>query len=463
MTDAAPETAAEAETSTVPETGSALVVYVNEHPAIVLLDEGRREKFFEAIKAEVSSHVPDLTTAKGRDAIRSLAMKVTKTKTAIDNAGKKLKEEAQKTVQAVDAARRSSRETLEPLAVEVRAPLTDWEERETLRIARADGIIEGLRNDAVVKTTETAEDVGARLERLEAQEIDPETMGDRTELAQELHDAAVASLRGAVARIRQEEADRAELEALRAEKAEADRLKAEAEAAKAAKIAAYEAAKAEARAAAEREAQRVLYVEQTMKHITDCGLGMIGGTSYPYVILIRELEEKIVRDDKLAPDWEKIDQHRLETLARVRAAFAKDQERAAAEAQQAEALRVETARREAAEEAHNRARAAAEDARNAEIAEHNRALEAEKRRADEAEAKRQREAAQAAEEQRQREVEAEAKRKADEARAADQEHRGRIMGGAKEALIELGADEALARTIVLAIAAGHVPAVSIRF
>lgn len=452
MTDVAPEIAPEAEAAAVPDTGAALVVYVNEHPAIVLLDEGRREKFFEAIKAEVSSHVPDLTTAKGRDAIRSLAMKVTKTKTAIDNAGKKLKEEAQKTVQAVDAARRSSRETLEPLAVEVRAPLTDWEERETLRIARADGIIEGLRNDAVVKTTETAEDVGARLERLEAQEIDPETMGDRTELAQELHDAAVASLRGAVARIRQEEADRAELEALRAEKAEADRLKSEAEAARAAKIAAYEAAKAEARAAAEREAQRVLYVEQTMKHITDCGLGMIGGTSYPYVILIRELEEKIVRDDKLAPDWEKIDQHRLETLARVRAAFAKDQERAAAEAQQAEALRVETAKREAAEAA-----------RAAQVEEHNRALEAEKRRADEAEAKRQREAAQAAEEQRQREVEAEAKRKADEARAADQEHRGRIMGAAKEALIELGADEALARTIVLAIAAGHVPAVSIRF
>jgi len=61
------------------------------------------------------------------------------------------------------------------------------------------------------------------------------------------------------------------------------------------------------------------------------------------------------------------------------------------------------------------------------------------------------------------EREAEAQRKADEARAADQEHRGRIMGAAKQAVMGHGVGETTARAIVLAIAAGEVPAVSIRF
>lgn len=248
MTDAAPETEAPEtsgrEVDVIPEGGSDLVLYVNEHPAIVLLDEGRRDKFFEAIKAEVSSHVPDVATAKGRAAIRSLAMKVTKTKTAIDNAGKKLKEDAQKTVQTVDAARRASKQLLEPLAVEVRAPLTDWDTREELRIEKAEGIMTGLREDAIIKTTDTAEEIAARLERIEGAELDPEVLKDRVEGAEELKAAALVALREGLARLQREEADRAELEALRAEKEKAEKEKA-------ARLAAYEAAKAEQRRAAE--------------------------------------------------------------------------------------------------------------------------------------------------------------------------------------------------------------------
>lgn len=438
MTDAAPETEAPEtsgrEVEIIPEAGADLVLYVNEHPAIVLLDEGRRDKFFEAIKAEVSSHVPDVATAKGRDAIRSLAMKVTKTKTAIDNAGKKLKEDAQKTVQTVDAARRASKQLLEPLAVEVRAPLTDWETREELRIEKAEGIMTGLREDAIIKTTDTAEEIAARLERIEGAELDPEVLKDRVEGAEELKAAALVALREGLARLQREEADRAELEALRAEKEKAEKEKA-------ARLAAYEAAKAEQRRAAEVEAQRVAYVEQTMRHITDCGRGYIGGSPYPFAILIRELEEKITKDDRLAPDWDRIDAHRVETLRQVREAAERAEAEAAQRAQEAEAQRMAQAQAEAAQAA-----------LAAQQQEHERALAAEKRRADELEAGRQAQAAAAAEEARQA-----------AARAADKEHRGSIMTAAKEAIMAHGVGEETAKTIVLAIAAGEVPAVSIRF
>ncbi|WP_277750417.1 hypothetical protein [Croceibacterium ferulae] len=42
-----------------------------------------------------------MTTAKGRKAIASLAAKVARTKTAIDDAGKKLNEEARAKINAV--------------------------------------------------------------------------------------------------------------------------------------------------------------------------------------------------------------------------------------------------------------------------------------------------------------------------------------------------------------------------
>jgi colicin import membrane protein len=60
--------------------------------------------------------------------------------------------------------------------------------------------------------------------------------------------------------------------------------------------------------------------------------------------------------------------------------------------------------------------------------------------------------------------EAEDRTKREEAaRQADREHRGKVMGEAKSALIEIGAAEDLAKKIVLAIVAGEIPHVSLRF
>jgi colicin import membrane protein len=54
------------------------------------------------MKRETDALDADVTTEKGRKAIASMAYKVARTKTAIDEAGKKLNEEARARINAVD-------------------------------------------------------------------------------------------------------------------------------------------------------------------------------------------------------------------------------------------------------------------------------------------------------------------------------------------------------------------------
>jgi hypothetical protein len=100
------------------------------------------------IEAEVRSHVPDLTTAKGRKEIASLAHKVSRSKTALDDAGKALNEEARAQINAVDAERRKVRDRLDALRDEARAPLDKWEADEAARVDALKSRLARLR-DAV--------------------------------------------------------------------------------------------------------------------------------------------------------------------------------------------------------------------------------------------------------------------------------------------------------------------------
>ena len=61
-------------------------------------------------------------------------------------------------------------------------------------------------------------------------------------------------------------------------------------------------------------------------------------------------------------------------------------------------------------------------------------------------------------------AEAEAARQAeDDRRAVDKRHRAKVIKGAADALTKLGVDAALSEKIILAIGAGSVPNVTLRF
>ena len=338
-----------------------LVEFAAANPVAVLTDEKKYTEFFARVKKEVDGFTPCIDTAKGRKEIASLAYKIARSKTAIDDAGKKLNEEARAKINAVDAQRRKIREELDDLAATVRKPLTEWEVAEEARRETVAARFTHFHSASQVMADETSETVSERLAALETETLDPEIFRDRHDEAVSAHAAAVSRLIEARDRLAKQEADAADLARLRAEQ--------------------------EAREESERAAKAKEEAERA------------------------EAERK---------------------------------EREAAEAKRREEEAAERARQEAQCEAEKKQAAYA-----AEIAR----LEAEKK-----------DAAEKAEREARERAEAEAKQKAeDEKRAADREHRGKIMGEAKTAIMAVGVDEEAAKKIVLAIVAGEVPHVTLRF
>ena len=104
-----------------------LVVIEKSNAMAVFTSKEQLDPLLEKIETEARSLVPDLTTKKGRDAIASMAHKVARSKTYIDNAGKDLVAELKALPKQIDESRRIVRERLDALKDEVRRPLTEWE------------------------------------------------------------------------------------------------------------------------------------------------------------------------------------------------------------------------------------------------------------------------------------------------------------------------------------------------
>ncbi|UZE51872.1 hypothetical protein ONR75_15675 [Rhodopseudomonas sp. P2A-2r] len=102
-------------------------------PAIVFAPGGV-ESIISGLEAEVRATPRDMTTDAGRKAISSLAYKVARSKTALDDMGKELVADIKKQSGAIDAERRVIRDRLDALRDEVRSPLTAWEELEKRRV-----------------------------------------------------------------------------------------------------------------------------------------------------------------------------------------------------------------------------------------------------------------------------------------------------------------------------------------
>lgn len=332
---------------------------MNEHTALMIPAQAELATLFSvdrgldpviaAIRAEVVAHVPDTSTKKGRDAIASLAYKVSRSKTALDEAGKSLTEDAQKQINTVNAERKKMRDQLDALRDLARKPLDDWE---TAEKARVEALKERLaRLEAAAPAEETSASVKGLIQRVEAVELD-DTWAEYKAHAAVAKDAKLTELRKLLAATEQREAEQAELARLREEQAkreEEDRLRREAE-------------QAAARLAA--------FADDLRAAINGLSLGLIGGKPYPTAIVLHDLEERILGDiDRTGTHAESLHTLRLAAIEKVKAA----QVQAAAEAEKrAEAERAAAADRARAEAeeraAADAARAAAEAAeREAEL------------------------------------------------------------------------------------------------
>jgi len=104
-----------------------LVVIEKSNAMTVFKSADQIEDILQKVEREVMSFVPDVTTAKGRKEIASLAYKVAQTKTYLDGLGKDLVAELKEIPKLIDANRKTVRDRLDELKEKARQPLTDYE------------------------------------------------------------------------------------------------------------------------------------------------------------------------------------------------------------------------------------------------------------------------------------------------------------------------------------------------
>lgn len=184
---------------------------------------GGTDELFEHIAQEVRSHVPDVTTKKGRDAIGSLAMKVSKSKTLIEKCGKELVAEQKAQIKLIDDDRIAIVKKFDQLRDEILAPRDAWEKAEEDRVKKHQDAIIGIKMPADLlqnhPTEWTSENIKVAINDLENVCIDSsfEEFEQEAKLAKF---ETLEKLRTALAAREKYEAEQAELERLRKEQLE---------------------------------------------------------------------------------------------------------------------------------------------------------------------------------------------------------------------------------------------------
>ena len=213
---------------------------------------GGTAELFERIAQEARSHVPDVTTKKGRDQIGSLALKISKSKTFIEKCGKELVADQKAQIKLIDDDRIATVKKFDELRNEILAPRDAWEQAEKDRVAKHENAIESIKNNACYYIDTTLVELKQSLAFAEQVVVD-ESFEEYQEQAKIAKYEAIELLRVAVASREKYEAEQAELERLRI--AEQQRIQQEREAQIAREAA--EKATREAEEKARFEAERV--------------------------------------------------------------------------------------------------------------------------------------------------------------------------------------------------------------
>ncbi len=213
---------------------------------------GGTDELYERIAQEVYSHVPDVSTKKGRDAIGSLALKISKSKTLIEKCGKEIVAEQKAQIKVIDDDRISIVKKLDLLRNEVLAPRDAWEQAEKDRVAKHSQFISNIKVMYGLCFDLPSLEIKKAIDSLESLVVDS-SLDEYEQEAKLAKFETIEALRTALVAREKYEAEQAELERLR--KAEQERLQREHE-----ERIAHEAAEKAAREAEEKarfEAERV--------------------------------------------------------------------------------------------------------------------------------------------------------------------------------------------------------------
>ncbi|AJO79409.1 hypothetical protein [Pseudomonas sp. MRSN 12121] len=306
---------AQTELAVVPPQETALAVYSTPNGL---------EPWLQQIRTEIDGFTPDISTRKGREAIASMAYKVARSKTALDDVGKKLVADLKEVPKKIDAERKRVRDTLEAWQEEVRRPLNEWQAAEDARVDKHNDGIESIKALARFEEPPAAAHVAQVIADLELLALDDSWEEFLPEAAQ-AKDQTLIFLRGLLAKRQKEEAEQAELARLRAEAVAREQKEREERIAREAA----ERAKAEAEQKAQAEREAALRREQEAKAAAER----------------RELELKLQAEQaERAAAQAKADRIAAEQRAEQAAEQARIEERRRADAAAAEIVRQQEAR-----------------------------------------------------------------------------------------------------------------------
>ena len=245
--------------------------------------ENGTKSLYEQIANNARSIVFNMNDKKERDALKSYAYNLARTKTTVDNYGKELVSGIKAQAAVIDADRKFWRDNMDLLQEEIRKPLTDFENAEKARIKRLEDEVAVIKMPANLCGEWDAASIKDAIQTLENKVIDSsfEEFEQEAKLAKF---ETLEKLRTALAAREKYEAEQAELERLRKEQLEreqrerderiakeaADKARIEAEAKALAeqrrvereKQEAQEKAEREKREAAEREARLIAEKEE---------------------------------------------------------------------------------------------------------------------------------------------------------------------------------------------------------
>ncbi|MGO4672947.1 hypothetical protein AB4Z40_08615 [Bosea sp. 2YAB26] len=246
---------AQAALATIGHNSATYLHMVETDPAIIYRDDEALPGLVAEIDKLIADTVGEVATKKGREAIASLAHSISRRKTPILDAGKKLTEDWRKKTGEVNSRKSMVERYLDDLRDKARAPLDAWEAREKSRQVRVETALSTLRQAAVVPAHYGLQNFDEDVAMVEGIVIDDD-FGDQRDAAEDLKVEALTALRAGRANFLKVEAEREELARLRAAEEERERAAREAEAQRQAEEAERaRTAAAEKRAAEEAAAQ----------------------------------------------------------------------------------------------------------------------------------------------------------------------------------------------------------------
>lgn len=243
----------------------ALIEEITEDKYPQIYGKGGLDQFYDKVRDQVATELPDLTTAKGRARIASLASNVSKSKVAVEKPGREYLKQLKDMPKKIEAELREFIDKMDRLRDETRKPLTDWENAEKARVQAHQDKISFIKRLSTELDCAKSHDITALLEATDRVVIDESLEEFQGEAATALM-ATQKALREALDKRLKYEAEQAELARLRVEAEErarkdreeliaweaAEKAKRDAEAAAAREKAAIEAKAREEREAAER-------------------------------------------------------------------------------------------------------------------------------------------------------------------------------------------------------------------